>query len=52
MFIEHKMSRRNERDQSKMYISFHVKYLLFLFDFNDTWIFRIDFRKVLNYQVS
>ena len=28
-----------------MYICFHVKYTLFLSDFNKTWIFRADFRK-------
>jgi hypothetical protein len=29
----------------KMYIGLHVKYTLFLSDFNYTWIFSIDFQK-------
>ena len=28
-----------------MYIGLHVKYLLFLSDFNETWIFSADFQK-------
>jgi len=31
---------------SKMYIGLHVKYLLFLSDSNDTWIFSKEFRKI------
>jgi hypothetical protein len=27
------------------YLQLHVRYPLFLSDFNDTWIFAIDFRK-------
>jgi hypothetical protein len=44
--------RRNERDISCMYIGLHVKYPLLLLDFNETWIFSIDFRKILKHQTS
>ena len=37
--------RRSERDRLKMYIGLHVKYPLFLSDFNDTWIFLDKFSK-------
>jgi hypothetical protein len=30
---------------SKTYIGLHIKYLLFLSDFNETWIFSKDFLK-------
>jgi len=40
--------RRNERHVIKIYISLHVKYPLFLFDFNETWIFLTDFEKISN----
>jgi hypothetical protein len=34
------------------YIDFHVKYPLFLSDFNETLILPTDFRKIYEYQIS
>ena len=44
--------RRTERDMIKSVYWSHVKYPLFLSDFNETWIFLTDFRKILRYQIS
>ena len=33
-----------------MYTRLHTKYLLFLYDFNETWISSTEFRKILNIQ--
>jgi len=35
-----------------IYISLHVKYPLFLSDFNKTWIYLTDFQRILKYQIS
>jgi len=34
-----------------IYIGLHVKYLLFLSDFNEPWIFRIGVRNIFTYQI-
>jgi len=43
---------RTERDAIKMYLGFHLKCPLFLFDFDETWIFLTCFRKMLKNHIS
>jgi hypothetical protein len=43
--------RRTEGDELKMYNGLHVKYSLFLSDFNKTWVFLTDFRKIVKYKI-
>jgi hypothetical protein len=45
--------KKNEQDMiKKMYLGRHVKYPLFLSDFNETWIFSTNFPTLLKYQMS
>jgi len=46
-------SKKNwTRYDKQMYIGLHVKYSLFLTDFNETCNFSVDFRKILKFKIS
>jgi len=51
-FVSFLILRRTERGMIKKYIGLHLKYPLFLFDFNETWIFPTVVQKILKYQIS
>jgi len=52
-FVWHISSFQDElRDMVKLYIGLHVKYPLFLYDFQETSIFSTDSRKIPKYQIS
>ena len=36
----------------QMYTGLHVKYPLFILDFNQTWIFLTDYQKIIKHQIS
>ena len=44
--------KRIQRDLIVSYIRRHVKYLLYLSNFIETWKFLTNFRKILKYQIS
>jgi hypothetical protein len=46
------IQRRMQRDMIINVKSLHVKYMLFLSNFNETWIFWTGFRKKFKYQIS
>ena len=43
--------RKTQRDMIKLYTGLHVKYSLFLSDFDKTWISSTDFREILKYKI-
>jgi hypothetical protein len=43
--------RRTEQDTIKVYVGLQAKYLLFLSDFNETWILSTVSRKILKFQI-
>jgi len=49
-YPKHLILRRILRD-SIYYVGLQVKFPLFLSDFNSTWIFSTDYRKILKYKI-
>jgi hypothetical protein len=52
--LKHLILRRIQRDSiiNIGYLGLHVKYSLFVSDFNENWIFSTDFLKIHKYQIS
>jgi hypothetical protein len=52
-FLKHISFQEEMREiWSKIYVGLHVQYLIFLFDFKETLIFKTDFPKTLKNQIS
>jgi hypothetical protein len=52
LYLSRDIKSVSELYGQRMYVGLHVRNLLFLWDFNYTWIFWTDFRKILKYQIS
>ena len=52
LFEKNSFQEESSKIWSQKYISVHVKYPLFLWQFNETWIFSTDYWKSLKYNTS